>query len=329
MMEIKNNSQPKLLTANQVSHMLSVSIATIHRWTREGVLRATRTVGGHRRYQAVDIEELLNEREKSNRDPSAKKGCMVISDLQRDFDTCSQALDRHYAVHCFPKTDEVLIDIAEQHPDLLIIALDLDSSDSVNMLDVIHRRWPDLKTLFILDGESGPRLNETILFNPFSVIRRPYDSIVLQAAAGLRKQEEEEHEGLNMNQPASSRILIVDDDERLADTFCRLFQKVGYGADFAANGYQAGRMIYEYMPHLIVLDYAMPGMTGTDLLSDIRKTPSTKDIQVIFMSGYYEELNKDENLVKQVAKILPKPTEFKKLLAEVQKILPAPIAVKI
>lgn len=51
-------SQEPLLTPGQVAHMFSVDPKTVTRWAQAGKLTAIRTLGGHRRYRAAEVEAL-------------------------------------------------------------------------------------------------------------------------------------------------------------------------------------------------------------------------------------------------------------------------------
>jgi excisionase family DNA binding protein len=51
---------PELLTPSEVAELFRVAPRTVTRWAAEGRLTAIRTLGGHRRYRRLDVEELLN-----------------------------------------------------------------------------------------------------------------------------------------------------------------------------------------------------------------------------------------------------------------------------
>ena len=54
-------AKARLLTSAQVGEMLVVDPKTVTRWARDGKLRSIRTPGGHRRYDAAQVEALLND----------------------------------------------------------------------------------------------------------------------------------------------------------------------------------------------------------------------------------------------------------------------------
>lgn len=52
--------ESELLTPAEVAALFRVSPKTVTRWARSGKLTALRTLGGHRRFRAVEVRELLN-----------------------------------------------------------------------------------------------------------------------------------------------------------------------------------------------------------------------------------------------------------------------------
>jgi excisionase family DNA binding protein len=57
-LEITDDGAEQLLTPKEVAQMFRVSPKTVARWARDGKLAATRTLGGHRRFRASDVESL-------------------------------------------------------------------------------------------------------------------------------------------------------------------------------------------------------------------------------------------------------------------------------
>jgi excisionase family DNA binding protein len=52
----------KLLTPGQVARLFGVDPKTVTRWAAAGRIKALHTLGGHRRYRAAEVHDLLNER---------------------------------------------------------------------------------------------------------------------------------------------------------------------------------------------------------------------------------------------------------------------------
>jgi excisionase family DNA binding protein len=58
---------PELLTPAEVAAMFGVEVRTIARWARNGQLPAVRTIGGHRRYPAAEVRQLMESTAKGER----------------------------------------------------------------------------------------------------------------------------------------------------------------------------------------------------------------------------------------------------------------------
>jgi CheY-like chemotaxis protein len=80
------------------------------------------------------------------------------------------------------------------------------------------------------------------------------------------------------------RVLLVDDEERVISSLCRLFRREGYELVVATSGPDALRLLAASPVQLVISDHRMPGMTGIELLREIRaRWPDT--VRII-LSGY-------------------------------------------
>ena len=79
-------------------------------------------------------------------------------------------------------------------------------------------------------------------------------------------------------------ILVVEDIPESMFRVCNILQEEGYGLTMAVNGRQALEMVPEARPDLILLDIKMPGMNGYEVCEQLKKSPKTKDIPIIFLT---------------------------------------------
>ena len=85
---------------------------------------------------------------------------------------------------------------------------------------------------------------------------------------------------------AKARLLIVDDDELVCKNMSIIFTVLGYATRTAPNGFSALNAIRDELPDILLCDLNMPGMSGFELLSVVRRRfPS---IRVVAMSGAFE-----------------------------------------
>lgn len=97
----------------------------------------------------------------------------------------------------------------------------------------------------------------------------------------------------------AKHILLVDDDDDYLALVSRWLKK-NYRVSAIHSGEQALAYLQTARPDLILLDYAMPGMSGLEVLEKIRENPDTKDIDVIFLTG-----TEDRETVKNAERLRP------------------------
>lgn len=91
----------------------------------------------------------------------------------------------------------------------------------------------------------------------------------------------------NTNPPSGHTVLVVDDDDDLRTTLCRLLEVDGHEVLSAASGEEALRLCRWREVHLMLLDYFMPGMTGEDVVQQVRTFDSR--VQIVLQTGYASE----------------------------------------
>src|SRR5207302_8824550 len=85
------------------------------------------------------------------------------------------------------------------------------------------------------------------------------------------------------------RILVVDDEPDITALVAYHLAKVGYRVTTAASGRDALAAAREERPDLVVLDLMLPGVSGYDVLAELRRREETKDIGVILLTARKEE----------------------------------------
>lgn len=83
-------------------------------------------------------------------------------------------------------------------------------------------------------------------------------------------------------------VLVVDDEFGVAEVLQSILEDEGYRVATAINGKQALARLAEFAPDLIMLDYMMPIMDGTQTLAAIRKDKTFAGTPVIMMSSLEE-----------------------------------------
>jgi DNA-binding NtrC family response regulator len=81
------------------------------------------------------------------------------------------------------------------------------------------------------------------------------------------------------------RLLIVDDESSVRQSLCYVFQAIGYGVRTAEDGISALNSLREEMPEVLISDLNMPGMSGFELLTLVRR--QFPHLKTIAMSGAF------------------------------------------
>jgi CheY-like chemotaxis protein len=91
-------------------------------------------------------------------------------------------------------------------------------------------------------------------------------------------------------------ILVVDDQQDVAQVLVRLLQKSGYQAEAVDDGATALRFLEHIRPEAVLLDVMMPAMNGIEVLQMIRRDTLCGDVPVFMFSADGTERRKQEAL---------------------------------
>lgn len=114
------------------------------------------------------------------------------------------------------------------------------------------------------------------------------------------------------------RILIVDDDENIAELISLYLLKECFDTELAVNGEEALEKFESYQPNLILLDIMLPGMDGYDVCREIRKS---SNVPIIMLSAKGEVFDKVLGLKIGADDYMVKPFDSNELVARVQAVL--------
>lgn len=114
------------------------------------------------------------------------------------------------------------------------------------------------------------------------------------------------------------KILIVDDDENIAELISLYLLKECFDTEIAANGEEALEKFKSYNPNLILLDIMLPGIDGYDVCREIRKE---SNVPIIMLSAKGEVFDKVLGLKIGADDYMVKPFDSNELVARVQAIL--------
>jgi two-component system copper resistance phosphate regulon response regulator CusR len=114
-------------------------------------------------------------------------------------------------------------------------------------------------------------------------------------------------------------ILIVEDEQRLAEILKIQLEESGFNAEIANDGYIGKQFVEKNRYNLIILDINLPLINGYDLCKEIRKTNSK--IPIIMLTAYGTPDNKVAGFDVGADDYVVKPFDFRELLARVNVFL--------
>jgi DNA-binding NarL/FixJ family response regulator len=119
----------------------------------------------------------------------------------------------------------------------------------------------------------------------------------------------------------SKRLLVVDDEPNLLRAVAACLKAESYEVSSARSGREALMQLAEAVPDLIVSDIRMPGMDGYTLARQLRGSPRTALVPLVFLTAKDQTADRVEGFRAGVDAYLTKPFEPEELIAVVNGIL--------
>jgi excisionase family DNA binding protein len=112
-----------------------------------------------------------------------------------------------------------------------------------------------------------------------------------------------------------SKVLLVDDDTELVELMNKVLEEDGrFEVRIASNGFDAGMMVKEYRPDIIVLDVMLPDINGKEVCQRVRADPTLEEVRILCISGMVEEDKIQELRLAGADHFLHKPFDIMELI---------------
>ena len=127
-------------------------------------------------------------------------------------------------------------------------------------------------------------------------------------------------------QPNSGHILVVDDEPAVAEFIARAIASAcpQHQVLKAHDGFEAGRLVAEHKPCLVILDLRMPGLDGFEVCRRIKEHQTTRHTEILAVTAYPSPENLERIKQCGARACLSKPLDMQALLEEVQASLQLP-----
>ncbi len=116
-------------------------------------------------------------------------------------------------------------------------------------------------------------------------------------------------------------ILVVEDEPGLVEMLAYNLEREGFRAATAGNGEEALLMAAEQTPHLILLDWMLPLMSGLEVCRQLRRNPKAREIPIIMLTARGEEADRVRGLNSGADDYIVKPFSPAELIARVRAVL--------
>jgi two-component system alkaline phosphatase synthesis response regulator PhoP len=93
-----------------------------------------------------------------------------------------------------------------------------------------------------------------------------------------------------------SKIMFVDDDEKILHVVRRMLESKGHEVMTTENGKECLEILKSDKPDLILMDVMMPEMDGWEVVREIRKDESNKDIVISMLTINYADMGRAKSL---------------------------------
>lgn len=125
-----------------------------------------------------------------------------------------------------------------------------------------------------------------------------------------------------LSKDGKTRILVIDDDTKINKMIKTILEaEEDFEVATVESGFQAGVMIFEWMPDIILLDMLMPKMDGFEVCRRIKQNEKTKEIPVIAVTVLRDEKEIKKMYDSGATDYLAKPFKSSELVEKVRKSL--------
>jgi CheY-like chemotaxis protein len=116
-----------------------------------------------------------------------------------------------------------------------------------------------------------------------------------------------------LDSSTARRVLVVDDDLDSVEMLAELVAQLGHETRTALDGPTAIRSAQEFLPHLVLLDLALPEMDGYEVAKQLRSQPSLRGVILAALTGWSGEQYEAKAREAGFDHYLVKPVQFAKL----------------
>ena len=200
-----------------------------------------------------------------------------------------QFLKDKYDVFPVPSAEK-LFDILEKvTPDVILLDVYMPDMDGIDIIKRLKtdKNYANIPVIFVSSADDEQRVSEYLKLGACSNLAKPFDAKEINSCIEncLSNQTSQAQPGSNKASEDDKKIIVaVDDAPDILRVLHSLLSKT-YKVYTVSDPEQLKPLLETITPDLFLLDYIMPGLTGTALIPIIRKFPENKDTPIIFLTS--------------------------------------------
>ena len=118
-----------------------------------------------------------------------------------------------------------------------------------------------------------------------------------------------------------TKILVIEDDTELAEIVGTFLSTAGYKVVVESQAQVGIKRAKTFNPHLILLDFSMPGMDGYDVCAELKGDARTANIPVVFLAGKDTHVDDSRSFQSGISLWVKKPFSCERLLDIIRIVL--------
>jgi excisionase family DNA binding protein len=123
------------------------------------------------------------------------------------------------------------------------------------------------------------------------------------------------------------KVLLVDDDVELVEVMTKFLEEDGrFEVKIATTGFDAGMLVKEYRPDMLVLDVMLPDINGKEVCQRVRADNTMEDVRILCISGMIEEDKIQDLRLAGADDFMSKPFDAEQLIDRMCRMMDMEVA---
>ncbi|CEP36299.1 MULTISPECIES: response regulator transcription factor [Halomonadaceae] len=118
-----------------------------------------------------------------------------------------------------------------------------------------------------------------------------------------------------------AKVLVVDDEPNIVLSLEFLMEQAGFEVVTAEDGEQALARVNDSQPDLLLLDISLPGISGFDVLEQLRGKEATAQLPIIMLTAHGRDVEREKGMALGADDYITKPFSTQSLVEKVKALL--------